>query len=126
MRRVGWGFVALLLLSGCALTTREHYPVFFQPASAALDAPAQRIVASVADKAKARATVPVTVIGFAVARGSVPATLMLSEQRARAVADALVADGVDAARIHRQPEGGVNYEIDSVESRRVEIVLGAP
>jgi outer membrane protein OmpA-like peptidoglycan-associated protein len=116
----------VLLLAGCALFTQEHYAVFFQPQSAELDGQARSVIASLAEKAKQRPGAIVTVSGFADPGGDVPDNFKLSALRARAVSNALIADGVPAARIRRQSEGGVDYAIDSQESRRVEIKLGMP
>lgn len=123
MRR--WSLVVVLLVAGCALFTQEHYGVFFQPKSAALDDKAKQIIATLAEKAKQRPGAIVTVSGFAAPQGSVPDKMKLSAERARVVADALTADGVPPDRIVRRAEGGVDYSVDSQESRRVEITLGS-
>jgi outer membrane protein OmpA-like peptidoglycan-associated protein len=124
MRR--WSLLVLPLVAGCALFTHEHYAVFFQPQSAEIDAQGRQILVTLAEKASQRPGAIVTVSGFADPEGIAPDNLKLSARRARAVADALVADGVPAGRIRRVSEGGVNYAGDSQESRRVEILLGAP
>ncbi len=126
MRRSFRFSVILLLLAGCAVFTREHYAVFFPPQSAALDPAAKAVIASLADKAKVRPGAMVVVSGFSDPEGSVPDNLKLSARRARVVADTLVADGVPPYRIERRALDGVDYSIDSLESRRVEITLGEP
>lgn len=119
------GFM-LFVLAGCALFPREHYAVFFEPQSSDLDDSARQIIADVAHKASLRPSEAVTVSGFTDPDGSVPDNKLLAARRARAVSAMLIADGVDPARIKRHAVGGIDYAMDSVESRRVEIMLGAP
>jgi len=51
---------------------------------------------------------------------------MLAAQRSQAVVDALVAAGADTRQIQHHAIGEVDYSLDSIESRRVEITIGAP
>jgi len=74
-------------------------PVFFQPFSAALDAPALSTIASVAKTVTADPNARVVVTGAADGIGSARANKYLSETRAQVVTDALIADGVSASRI---------------------------
>jgi len=95
-------------------------PIFFEPWSAALGAPAQLALTQAADRIKANPRVPVLVVGFADPRGSREANTILSRLRARLVADTLIEQGVPAARIrilYRGPTPG----FESLESRRVEV-----
>jgi outer membrane protein OmpA-like peptidoglycan-associated protein len=75
-------------------------PIFFQPASAALDQPALSSIESAAEAAQARPGAPVYVTGAADSIGPAAANQSLSQARAQAVAAALAADGVAATRIH--------------------------
>jgi outer membrane protein OmpA-like peptidoglycan-associated protein len=79
--------------------------VFFQPFSAALDAPALTTIASVAQEAKEKPGTRVTVTGAADSVGSSKANKDLSQTRAQVVADALVSDGVAPGRIHTRAIG---------------------
>jgi len=65
----------------------------------------------------------VTVVGYTDNAGSRQADATLSQQRAQAVADALVANGVAASRLVRAGRGQTG-EDPGVASRRVEISLG--
>lgn len=121
--------LAILLLGGCAALTSsapQRYVVYFPQWSAQLDAPAMKALQEAAAAAQSRPTAPVTVSGFADPAGSVQANKDISRQRAQAVIDALVKDGVAPARIQRRSMGAVDFALDSLESRRVEIALGAP
>jgi outer membrane protein OmpA-like peptidoglycan-associated protein len=126
MRRVV--LLSLLLLAGCGTFGLNggapRYVVFFDPFSAQLDEAAVKVVAEAAGAAKRQGDVPVTVIGYADPEGSAQTNRDLSRTRAGVVADALMHDGVPGPRIRRQAMGAVDYSLDSLESRRVEIVVG--
>jgi len=62
----------------------------------------------------------VQVIGYTDSAGSPQADIVLSQQRAQAVADALVADGVASSRLVRLGQGQTGGN-PGVMSRRVEI-----
>jgi hypothetical protein len=115
----------LMLLTGCALFAPNGSPylVYFQERSAELDAPARNLVAEAARRASAEPTAPVAVIGYTDSAGSPPADVLLSQQRARAVADALAADGVAANRLIRRGRGQTGGD-PGIASRRVEITIG--
>ncbi len=127
MRRV---FAGLMLagLSSCMTGSapRSGTPamvVFFAEKSAALEPNDADIIAHAADLAKASPSAPVVVRGWTDSGGSPQADVLLSQQRARRVADALIADGVPPARISRQGRGQT-HDDPGVESRRVEIRVG--
>lgn len=82
-------------------------PVFFQPFSAALDQPALTTIATIAKAANEQPDAPVTVIGAADSVGDPQANLYLSKTRAQVVADQLVADGVDRARLRIHARGEI-------------------
>ena len=97
----------LVVLSACSSfgPNNSPYLVYFQERSAQLDAPARSLIAEAAQRANADPTAPVTVAGYTDSAGSPPADVLLSQQRAQAVADALSADGVAANRLIRKGRG---------------------
>ena len=114
----------LLAVSGCYLFQPERFVVFFAPFSSDLDAPAKQVIATVGEKARQRPAAMVTVSGYASTSGTAAANQKLSADRARTVEQALVAAGVPASRITRHALGEVDFTMDPIESRRVEITLG--
>ncbi len=114
----------LLAVTACGMMGPGHpaYLVFFDEKSPALNASASGVIAEAATAAKASPGSTVVVRGFTGSRGSPVADVTLSQQRAQAVADALVADGVEAGRITREGRGQTQGE-PGVESRRVEIEI---
>ena len=116
----------LLSLASCAMvgpSSAPGYLVFFTEHSADIDPPAASVIAQAAAAAKASPGLPVEVRGYTDSAGNVSADVLLSQRRAKRVADALVADGVDPARITRQGRGQTG-EDPGVASRRVEIDIG--
>ena len=95
-------------------------PIFFEAWSALLEEPAQVALREAAERIKANPRVPVLVVGYADPRGSAEANMVLSRLRARVVADALIANGVPAARL-RIIYRGATPGFESLESRRVEV-----
>lgn len=101
----------LAALTGCAMqpvaTTPvgPAAPVFFQPFSVALDAPAQAVIASAAQSAKGTPQARVIVTGAADSVGSEKLNDYISEARAQIVADTLVQDGVPEERIEIRANG---------------------
>ena len=126
MRRVFAGLV-LAGLSSCTIFSggpgAPAMVVFFADKSAALEPADADIIAQAAALAKASPDAPVVVRGWTDSDGSPQADILLSQLRAQHVADALVADGVSAARISRQGRGQTHND-PGVESRRVEIRVG--
>lgn len=122
------GVVFLLTLGACAVFApkAQRYVVFFQQWSAALDNGGVQAVSAAATAAQQFPDRPIVISGFADPEGSPQANIDISRARAQMVSDALVKQGVSAARIRRQAIGEVNYALDSQESRRVEIYVGAP
>jgi outer membrane protein OmpA-like peptidoglycan-associated protein len=115
----------LLVLSACSLfgPSGPHYVVFFQERSVQLDAPARDVIAQAAKRARADPAASVEVSGYTDTGGSPQANLVLSQERAQAVADALVASGVAANRLVRKGQGQTGRD-PGVASRRVEITVG--
>jgi outer membrane protein OmpA-like peptidoglycan-associated protein len=117
----------LLALPACSLfgPGGPHYVVFFPERSAQLDAPARGVIAQAARRANAAPAAPVEVRGYTDSAGSPQADVLLSRERVRSVADALVADGVAASRLVRKGQGQTGAN-PGVASRRVEITVGGP
>ncbi len=116
----------LLSLPSCAMmapASGPGYLVFFTEHSDAIDPPAAAVIAQAAAAAKASPGLPVQVRGYTDSAGNPSADVVLSQRRAQRVSDALVADGVDPARITRQGRGQTG-EDPGVASRRVEIDIG--
>lgn len=122
MRTLSAAF-ALILLAGPALAGTKSV-VFFTTWSAGLDAPALAVVAGAARAALAQPAAKVTVTGSTDPDGSAAANDLLSRLRAQVVKDALVADGVPAARIATRGVGIVPYSGSKLESRRTIIAVG--
>jgi outer membrane protein OmpA-like peptidoglycan-associated protein len=118
----------LLTLGACAMPgPPDHsFAVFFTNDSAALDVPAQAVVLRAATASKQFPFLPVTVAGYADRYGTPSATAGLSKARADAVAELLIADGIPAERITRTAAAAPANSQPGVESRRVEIDIGAP
>ena len=115
----------LLVLSACSLVgpSGPPYLVYFQERSAQLDAPARNVIALAALRANDEPAAPVDVIGYTDSAGSPPADVLLSQHRAQAVADALVAYGVAANRLVLVGRGQAGGD-PGIASRRVQITIG--
>lgn len=120
----------LLALGACAAqeTPPEHvFAVFYANFATTLDAPGQAVVARAAAASNRFPNLPVTVTGYADPSDTTPAGVhQLAEARVGAVTAMLMADGVPASRIVRKPVGVPPNSHPGVESRRVEIDIGAP
>ena len=69
---------------------------------------------------------PVVIVIYADPYGSQQANASVTRSRGQVVFDGLVADGVPPTRIERRETGSVKFQMDSQESRRVEIIVGNP
>jgi hypothetical protein len=127
MIRASLAFPVLLALASCALfgNGRPDYVVFFQERSVALDPAARDVIAHAARRAQESPTAAVQVIGYTDSAGSPQADVTLSQRRAQAVADALVANGVSPSRLVRLGRGQTGSNA-GVMSRRVEIFIPKP
>ncbi|GBR02103.1 OmpA family protein [Acetobacter oeni] len=114
--------VGLCFLAGCAAGPGRQYVVFFGSGSTALDDPAKNVVAEAAAWSAKRPDLTVEVEGYARNGGDLSADELLAIDRAKVVAQQLVADGVPARRILQKPRAPSNSE-GVVGSRRVEIEL---
>ncbi|HLJ05972.1 MAG TPA: OmpA family protein, partial [Acetobacteraceae bacterium] len=99
---------------------------FFTGSSAQLDAAAEGVVVGAADWAKRHPNMPIMVASYSDPYGSAQTNAAFTRLRAKAVIDGLVADGVPQTRIQHQEIGAVGFQLDSQESRRVEITVGHP
>lgn len=101
-----------------------RFIVYFEKWSAAIDAPAQQVVLGVAKLAAVTPKEPVIVRGYADVTGSGEANSLLSQLRAKVVADVLQANGVARERMHLIAEGSTEFVMSSLESRRATIQIG--
>ena len=127
MRR--FACVILLAVAACTASVTsqpQRFIVFFQEWSAAIGPEAEKAITAAAQYAKDHPADPVKVTGYADPTGSAAANVYMSHARAQVVADQLVTDGVDQARIAVSAEGATAFTLTSQESRRVEIVIGGP
>jgi outer membrane protein OmpA-like peptidoglycan-associated protein len=122
MRRLAVLVLALSAVLGCthAQAQNRKYVIYFQEWSAAIDDSAQGVIKEVADAARQQRG-KIDVVGFADPTGSKAANLLLSDLRARRVADLLTDAGVPSGRLVLRGKGPVHYAGTSQESRRVEI-----
>ncbi len=114
-------FLMMIGLSACS--SGGPYIVYFQERSAQLDPAARNLIALAAQRANEEPAAPVSVVGYTDSAGSPPADVLLSQQRAQAVADALAASGVAPTRLRRVGRGQTGAE-PGIANRRVEIDIG--
>jgi outer membrane protein OmpA-like peptidoglycan-associated protein len=122
-------FACVLLLAVAACTASvpsapQKFIVFFQEWSAAIDPPALKAIGAAAQFAKDHPDAVVKVTGYADPTGSAAANDYMSRARAQVVADQLVTNGVDRARVVIGAQGATDFTLTSQESRRVEIAIG--
>ncbi|MUL77739.1 OmpA family protein [Mycobacterium sp. CBMA226] len=90
----------------------------------------RKVLEQVADKIKGCPSGAVTVVGYTDNEGSDAVNLKLSDTRAKAVAAALVSNGVMAAKVTARGAGSANPIADNstadgrAKNRRVEITVG--
>jgi outer membrane protein OmpA-like peptidoglycan-associated protein len=126
MHRLGLVFLLLIAVSGTSRAAdlpAQKFVVFFQEWSAAIDDSAQAVITQAADWVKSHPGNVAHVSGFASPVGSRQANILLADLRAQVVADQLVSDGADPARIRQRGHGPVPYALTAQESRRVEISI---
>ena len=122
------GLATLPLLSACAGGDSAAEPVrivFFEDDSIALSEPARAVVRDAADAARRFPNAPVRVLGFSAPDPTHAPTVSLSRARAERVVAELVAAGVPQGRIEQRGRGAVPFDALPVQSRRVEIHIGA-
>ena len=123
------GLMSILLVStvgGCSLFAEPRsYSVYFEPYSSALDNQARATVHAAADAAKAHRLRLIEVTGYSAPPDPKRDVDGLSEQRALAVKQALVDDGVWAQRITTTGAGVTDPKnLPQVAVRRVDITIG--
>ncbi len=122
--------LALVLLSSRlgnrpgAQTAATSLPasVYFDSGQAALNDDDRRIIAAVASSVKA-GDAPVAVTGYTDQSGNLDQNLELAKDRAAAVRDALVQEGVPASRVVMAPPASLTGTGSAEDARRVEITL---
>ncbi len=116
----------LLVLVACTQfePANPKYVVFFQERSAQLDSPARDVVNQVAERANDHPASMIEVLGFTDSAGSPSADTVLSQRRARTVADALIRSGVAANRVVLTGRGQTS-ENPGLESQRAEIIIAS-
>lgn len=129
-RRIAMTIPAIALLAGLANPAAAQFPdrnfvVFFGEWSAAFDASANAVIAAAAAGAKADPTDHIIIVGTADPVGSARSNALISALRAELVSEALIASGVDAARIEQHGAGEAAYQLSPQESRRVTISIGS-
>jgi len=119
----------LAVLGACATPPAGPQPVhvvFFEDDSLDLTGAALTSIQDAARQAAAMPGVPVRVLGYVAPDNAAPAPLLvLSRRRADRVAAELRSFGVAPGRIQVRGRGAVDPIGDAVESRRVEIRIGA-
>ena len=83
----------------------RSFTIYFDRNSAAISEAGTRIVANAAEQVKAYSKAQVSVSGYASTKNSSAYNLDLSRQRAKAVAEALIAAGIDPASIAADAHG---------------------
>lgn len=132
LRRIALCASALLpaacaqLPRGAATASPPHYVVFFPKWSADLDPAAEAAVRDAAGWGMRHPWQLADVRGYADPSGSLVGNNAISSLRAEIVADALIAHGVDPARVRAHADGPRLYTADPQESRRAEIVFLGP
>lgn len=105
-------------------------PISFVTGGSQMTGESRRLLVQIADKIKGCPNGAVTVIGYTDNQGSDAVNLKLSDTRAKAVAAALVSNGVLAANMTARGAGSANPVADNnteegrAKNRRVEITVG--
>jgi outer membrane protein OmpA-like peptidoglycan-associated protein len=116
----------LAAVGGCAwLTGSQNYSVYFQPYSAELDPQAHATIHAAADFASSHKLQPIALNGFSAPPDPNQDIEGLSAQRAEAVKQALVAEGISPLRITTAANGIVDPKaLPNLAVRRVDITVG--
>jgi len=126
MQRLGLLLLLLCVAIGSANAADvapQKFVVFFQSWSAAIDDSGKAVISKAAEWVKSHPGNFARVHGFASTVGGRQANVLLADLRAQIVADQLMADGIDAKRIHQRGRGPVEFALTPQESRRVEITI---
>jgi peptidoglycan-binding protein ArfA len=112
------------------ITELLRTPISFVTGGSQMTGESRRLLGQIADKIKGCPNGAVTVIGYTDNQGSDAVNLKLSDTRAKAVAAALVSNGVLAAKMTARGAGAANPIADNsteegrAKNRRVEITVG--
>jgi peptidoglycan-binding protein ArfA len=112
------------------ITELLHTPISFVTGGSQMTSESRKVLEQVADKIKGCPSGAVTVVGYTDNEGSDAVNLKLSDTRAKAVAAALVSNGVLAAKVSARGAGSANPIADNstaegrAKNRRVEITVG--
>ena len=105
-------------------------PISFVTGGSQMTGESRRVLSQIADKIKGCPNGAVTVVGYTDNQGSDAVNLKLSDTRAKAVAAALVSNGVLAAKVTARGAGSADPVADNsteegrAKNRRVEITVG--
>jgi OmpA-OmpF porin, OOP family len=125
--RFRWTTTLLLIpLAGCGwFGGSGKYSVYFQPYSADLDSQATETIHSASTYARAHPAVPIVVTGYSAPPDPKLDVDGLSDKRADAVKQGLIADGITPNRISTVGNGITDPgTMPSVAVRRVDIGVG--
>jgi outer membrane protein OmpA-like peptidoglycan-associated protein len=125
--RVRWTIILLVGgLGGCSwLTGSQKFSVYFDPYSAKLDQQSRDTIDAAAKFARAHPMQPIAVDGFSALADPKRDADGLSAQRAEAVKQALISDGIFPNRITAAASGVTDPKsLPSVAVRRVDIAVG--
>jgi outer membrane protein OmpA-like peptidoglycan-associated protein len=112
-------------VGGCSPANPQKFSVFFEPYSAALDPQARDTIRAAADFAGSNPMLPVIVAGFAAPPDPKLDVDGLSANRAAAVKQLLVSDGVRPDRIATEANGTTDPKnLPNISVRRVDISVG--
>ncbi len=112
------------------ITEMLRTPISFVTGGSQMTSESRKVLQQVADKIKGCPNGAVTVVGYTDNEGSDAVNLKLSDTRAKAVAAALVSNGVLASKVSARGAGSANPIADNssaegrAKNRRVEITVG--
>ena len=118
----------VLCLAACALfePSGRRFVIYFDPNSSQVIDTAKAVIVAAAAWAKDHPDMPVAVAAYADINGTEKANADITRLRAQAVIDVLVSNGIAATRIQRNEVGAVSSQVNTHESRRVEVTVGTP
>jgi outer membrane protein OmpA-like peptidoglycan-associated protein len=121
---LAFGFVSNRLGRHGSTTTASALPasVYFDAGQAALTPEDRRTIAAVASSVRGR-DAPLSVTGYTDSSGNTDQNMELAKNRAAAVRDALVQEGVPKSRVLMTPPAAVTGTGTDQDARRVEIKL---
>ena len=127
--RFGWFALASLgALTACASgSDTRGFSVYFQPYSTELDRQGRETADAAAEYAKAYPLLPVLVVGHSARATQGHDADEVSDRRAAAIRQVLIADGVGASRIVLSAYGHADpHPMPQLAGQRVDITVGQP